>query len=300
MLKGIISLVIVGMSWSLTGAVMGAAPKKKIDPASVQLTGTVISIICCSILLCFTGEQNVPSAALFWGGLSYFMSGVLNCIMLIIMSKAMQRGPNGIIWAIIQSAMIFPFLTGILFFGVKANFIRIMGMVLLLISLALSGLSRPNKTTGNGRWKMLAFAAFIITGFVHNFANIPSYFESVQRITPYFRSLMGASGAFIAAFLLLIFQKKTKLFIENTKSKWLWIFSMGLQFFSLIFAIYLFYPGMDTLARCGAGSLSYPLLVSSCLIGFFFYSLLVLKERNTPLQYASLACCLTGIVMICL
>ena len=41
MLKGIISLVIVGMSWSLTGAVMGAAPKKKIDPASVQLTGVV-------------------------------------------------------------------------------------------------------------------------------------------------------------------------------------------------------------------------------------------------------------------
>ena len=300
MIFGIIAMLLVGISWIVWGYVAGVANRRKLNMELMVACSAALGAAVSLPIALGKGlpDFTSPQVLVIMGWI--VLGGILNFAQLQFMNRAMNFGPNGIIWAIIQSAMIFPFLTGILFFGVKANFIRIMGMVLLLISLALSGLSRPNKTTGNGRWKMLAFAAFIITGFVHNFANIPSYFESVQRITPYFRSLMGASGAFIAAFLLLFFQKKTKLFIENTKSKWLWIFSMGLQFFSLIFAIYLFYPGMDTLARCGAGSLSYPLLVSSCLIGFFFYSLLVLKERNTPLQYASLACCLTGIVMICL
>ena len=300
MIKGIISLVVVGMSWSLTGVVMGAAPKKKIDPASVQLTGTAISIICCTLLLCFYKGPQAAPAVLFWCGLSYFLSGMLNCIMLIIMSRAMQNGPNGIIWAIIQSAMIFPFLTGIMFFGVKANLLRISGMILMLVSLLLSGLSRPNRSTGTGRWKMAAFTAFILTGFIHNLSNIPSYFESVQQITPVFRTLTAASGAFVTAFSLLVFQKKTELYIENAKSKWLWIFSVGLQFFGLIFAICLLYPGMDQMAKCGAGSLSYPLLVSSCLIGFFLYSLFILREKNTLLQYISMCCCLAGIILICL
>ena len=57
---------------------------------------------------------------------------------------------------------------------------------------------------------------------------------------------------------------------------------------------------MDALAKAGAGSIAYPLLVSSCIIGFFLYSVLLLKEKNRPIQYAAFILCLTGIVLISL
>ena len=77
-------------------------------------------------------------------------------------------------------------------------------------------------------------------------------------------------------------------------------FTFALQFFGLIFAIIFQFPGMDALARCGLGSVSYPLLVGSCLVGFSLYSMFILKEKNSLLQFASLGCCLAGIIMICL
>ena len=299
MLWGIFSLVLVGLSWTVVGAVMGLAPKKKLDPAVLQLTGAVITVTTCSFLLPGTDINTIDGTTLFWVGLDYWATGALNCIMLILMALSMQKGPNGIIWAIIQSAMIFPFMTGMIFFGVEPKAVRIAGLLLILLSLALSGFGKENSSK-KGKWKLMAFAAFLITGVVQNLANLPSYFESAQKITPVYRALFLASGVLTTAVIRVIWQRNWNSFRENLKSKWLWIFTFALQFFGLIFAILFQYPGMDALARCGLGSVSYPLLVGSCLVGFSLYSMFILKEKNSLLQFASLGCCLAGIIMICL
>lgn len=299
MLWGIISLVLVGLSWTLVGAVMGFAPKKKIDPAVIQLTGAVVTVTVCSLLLRRTGVGDVDGTTLFFCGLSYWSAGVLNCIMLILMSSAMQKGPNGIIWAIIQSAMIFPFMVGMIFFNVEPKFIRIAGLLFILTSLALSGFGKENNFSGT-RWKLQALAAFAITGVVQNLTSMPSYFEAAQKISPVFRTMVLASGVLTTALVRSWFMRKRIALAENFKSKWLWIFTLLLQFFGLFFAIVLQYPGMDTLARCGVGSLSYPLMVGSCLVGFSIYSIFILREKNSPLQFAALGSCLAGIIMICL
>ena len=299
MLWGIFSLVLVGLSWTVVGAVMGLAPKKKLDPAVLQLTGAVITVTACSFLLPGTDINTIDGTTLFWVGLDYWATGALNCIMLILMALAMQKGPNGIIWAIIQSAMIFPFMTGMIFFGVEPKAVRIAGLLLILLSLALSGFGKGNSSK-KGKWKLMAFAAFLITGVVQNLSNLPSYFESAQKITPVFRTMGIASGVLSTAVIRVLLQRNWSMFKENFKSKWLWIFTFALQFFGLIFAIIFQFPGMDALARCGLGSVSYPLLVGSCLVGFSLYSMFILKEKNSLLQFASLGCCLAGIIMICL
>ena len=45
MLFGILALVASGMSWTLTGAVMGAAPKKNVSAAAVQLYGALVAVL---------------------------------------------------------------------------------------------------------------------------------------------------------------------------------------------------------------------------------------------------------------
>ena len=48
------------------------------------------------------------------------------------------------------------------------------------------------------------------------------------------------------------------------------------------------------------GAISYPLMVSSCILAFSVYSLVKLRERNSLAQYAAFVGCLAGIVLVSL
>lgn len=302
MFFGIFALIVVGLSWTLVGGIMGAAPKKKVDPALIQLGGALVSVLAGAIIFTLTGGAGMQgdfTAGSFWTCLAYCCTGILNCIMLLMMSKAMQNGPNGVIWTIIQSAMIFPFLMGVIFFGVEAKLIRIFGLLLILGGLALSGYAKDNSTSGSGKWRMITFGAFLLTGVVQCLANIPSYFETARNLSPIIRSISSSTGGFLAAFIILTKGGKLKTWGHQFRSKWLWIFIGSLQFFGLIFAYLLHYPGMDAMAKHGIGAASYPLLVASCMVGFFIYSKFIMREKNTPAQYGALVGCLLGIILIC-
>ena len=117
---GVIAMVVVGSSWCLVGLVMGDAPKKGIEPSLVQLGGAIFSVgFSLFILLLTSAYSTATPMATFLTCLTYFVASLINFIMLQLMSKAMQCGPNGVIWSIIQSALVFPFLCGILFFDVQ-------------------------------------------------------------------------------------------------------------------------------------------------------------------------------------
>ena len=62
---------------------------------------------------------------------------------------------------------------------------------------------------------------------------------------------------------------------------------------------YLAFPGLDRLERLGAGSMGYPVMVASCIIGFFPYGLLVLRERIDLRQTIGAILGLAGILLGC-
>ena len=306
MLFGIIALIVVGLSWTIVGGIMGQAPKKKIDPEVIQFCGATFGISAGLIISSFGGGGGAHcplTLGTLLVCLSYFFSGFLNAIMLQLMSKAMQTGPNGIVWTIIQSAMVVPFLVGMIFFGVEPKLIRIAGVLLILICLALSGYSKDNSngnSSGNGgQWKTLAFLAFLITGVSQTLSNLPSYYDVGRNISPVIRSVTLASGIFVVALTLITRNGKWKRCGDTFRSKWLWIFLFLWQFFNLAGAYLLLYPGMDALAKHGVGAIAYPLMVASCMVGFFLYSKLIIREKNTVLQYITLAGAVIGIVMSC-
>ena len=110
-LFGIIALVLVGASWCLVGAIAGKAPKLGYRMDAIYLVGGSVAAIFIAILCIFTGIGKYSSnLALFLSALAFFLGGAGCFFQGVAMSHAMQSGPNGIIWAIIQSAMIFPFI----------------------------------------------------------------------------------------------------------------------------------------------------------------------------------------------
>ena len=300
---GIIAMVIVGSSWCLVGLVMGDAPKKGIEPSLVQMGGGLFSVIVSAIILIATSAYSTASLKVtFLTCLAYFVGSAINFVMLQLMSKAMQLGPNGVIWSIIQSALIFPFIGGILFFGVELTFLRGAGIILLLGALVLFAFTKDNQNQGGIKWKMLAFSAMILAAIQQNISTMPSYFEEARNVPSIMRSLCAAGGTLAMAViwnLVLMNRDRWDQIKKNVKNFTLWKYIAVLQLFSLIFAYTLHYPGMDVMAEKGLGGMCYPMMVGSCIISFTLSSIWLLKEKVKPVQLAALIVCLCGLVLIC-
>ncbi|WP_176011667.1 hypothetical protein [Victivallis sp. Marseille-Q1083] len=302
MIFGMIALTLVGLSWTVVGIVMGQAPRRQIDPGLILFCGAAVAIFASLAILTFTKTDAVGGMAEMLTCLAYLAGGVLNYWLLHLMSRAMQLGPNGVVWTMVQSAMIFPFLTGIVFFGEKLTVCRAAGLGLILVALVLFGLAKDNTVNRTGRWRLLAFAAFLLAGIQQNCTTLPSYFPAARTVSSLVRLGAAGTGTFVAALAGLLYgmnRERYREILGMMRMKALWIYVFSLQFFSLVFAATLFYPGMDALARAGAGAVSVPLLVGSCIIGFALYSILILREKTSVLQVVAVICCLAGIVGIC-
>jgi multidrug transporter EmrE-like cation transporter len=301
---GVTAMVIVGGSWCLVGLVMGDAPKKGIDPSLVQLFGALFSTIFSLIIMVATGTYSTATPlATVLTCLAYFSGCVLNFFQLQFMSRAMQSGPNGIVWAIIQSALVFPFIGGILFFDVKFTHLRGIGITLLLAALVLFAFTRnnaPGKT--DGKWKLLAFSALALTAIQQNLTTMPSYFEAARGVPSILRAMAASGGTLFTAVLwnlCLMSKERWNTLRRGIASPILWKYIAALQFFNLLFAYTLFYPGMNIMAQAGMGGMCYPMMVGSCIVSFTLTSIWLLKEKVSPAQLAALAVCIAGLILIC-
>ena len=306
---GVIAMLIVGGSFCLVGLVMGDAPKRGIEPSLVQLFGACFSILAGLVIMLIMNAVPVCSWKIWLPVcLTYATAGGLNFMMLQVMSYAMQRGPNGIIWSIIQSALIFPFLGGVLFFGVLLTPFRAGGILTLLAALVLFGMAKDQKAgtkvyEKKRGWRGAAFLCLAICAVQQNLMTAPSYFEDARAVTSIARSLATASGTFLGALVynLLKMNAERLAQLRSNLGRWtLWRYIIALQFFGLVFSYTLLYPGMNVMADAGLGGICYPMMVGSCIVTFSLASVCLLKERMTLLQAIALTVCITGLVLICL
>ncbi len=308
MLFGICALFFVGMSWSLVGVVMGRAAKEGIDTGLVQLFGACVSGAV-AVIVYLTSRAVMPSDCepkyILLGCGAYFLASIMNFCGLQAMSAGMKRGPNGIVFCIMQSAVLFTFSFGILFHDEALTFYRGAGIVLMLAALILYGFARDNSQQVTGNWRAFAFLALGLIIIQQNLHNEPSFHEQTRNVPRALRIFAGCAGtlvAFSTRWIWHYFRDRAQAvqMFSGLKDKRLYIYVGCLQFFGLIFAYLLHYPGLDAMAKAGAGSVSYPLMVGSCLASFTAYSAIVLKERGGLVQACALACCLLGLTGLCI
>ena len=300
LLLGAVFMMIVGMSWSLDGYIMGKIPKLGIDAAVLIFFANVIAALAClgyiAVSVWRDGLPEFTSGSYLCLGM-VLLSGMVNTFQLRLLSAAMQRGPNGIVWTVTQAGFIFPFLMGVIFFGELLGWMRIAGMVLIIIALVLFGISRNGH--GSGNWKLLAGLAFIITGASQALCNLPSYFEAGSALPSSWRTLAASCGFAITAFGGSCWDKNFFSGIKfAVKVPKFWLYIGLCNIFSLFCSITLLYPGMDKLERAGAGSIAFPMMVCSCLLSFELFSIAVLKEKRSPLEIIALIFCLLGVIGI--
>lgn len=299
---GIVALVLVGASWCLVGAIAGKAPKLGYRMDAIYLVGGAVSAIFIGVLCIFTGVgQYSSNLALFLSAVAFFLGGAGCFFQGVAMSHAMQSGPNGIIWAIIQSAMIFPFIFSVLFYDVKLTIMRGAGIAMMLASLILFASAKDNSTKSSGAWKIWTFAALVVVGLEQIITSIPFYYEECKNVSSLF-SIGCMMLGYVAMALIVICCKRG--YISELKvvlrQKKFWIYNLALLPLAALIAVIFQIPGMRAMANNGLGGMSFPVLVGSCIAAFTLYSVIVLKEKFKALDLIALVSCVTGMVLLCI
>ena len=300
---GISALILHGCLGCLPGLVMGDAPKKRIDPGLVQifaaLFGALLSLV---IIFAISAYPTGPRWAIAMTCASSFYTGLSNFLMLLMMSRAMQSGPNGIIWAIIQSAFIFPFIVSAAFFGEKLTPLRLAGIIVLVAALFFFGFAKDNSGKA-GKWKALAFICLAMCAFQQNITALPSYYPETFGVPSIIRAFFEAAAIVITGFIYNLVQMnrtRWQMIKDNLRSPTLWKYVAITQNFHVIIAYMLFYPGLNAMAENGLGGMSFSIITGSCITSFTIVGIVFLKERLNWLQITGLVCCISGLVLLCI
>ena len=328
MTLALLLLVATGLSWVSVGAAVGHVERRGWSLVRYQI---LLCLVC--VALGLVGWAAAPDAFVPRAGCpvqtsvlviaGILSSGVFNYLMILAMGSAMKHGPNAIVWAIVQSGLIYPFLMGWLVFDVPMGLRRLCGIALIVASVFLYASRRAEASarddsqakapgaSGAGadepstlrQWLPAALLGMLCCGINQCGANLPSYLEGGQEFSGTFRTFALYFGILVSALVHLGIQRLRGTRLAPAapgEMRGLAAWTIGVGAVSFLTSRYLAFPGLDTLKRLGAGSMGYPVMVASCIIGFFPYGLFVLRETINVRQAVGAVLGLAGILIGCL
>lgn len=318
MVHALLLLVGTGISWVLVGAIVGWIGRLGFNLMIYQIISGFFGLLFC-LYLAITKENAILPP----DGISHltwcmvvvgcYVNGLFNYFMIRFMGRAMKSGPNAIVWAIIQSGLIYPFLMGWLVFDVPMNICRAIGIVLIVASIILyaaregRGNLSPEKSTEKkqlcGGWILPSILGMLCCGINQCGGNLPSYMERGQEFPSIFRQLMVTCGILSGCVGHLLLDGIRGHWPKMPKAKE-WGSLVGFSLLSMLVgytvSVNLQFPGLDRIQEMGRGSMAYPVMVAACIIGFFPYGLFVLREKLRPIQAIGAVIGTLGIIIGCL
>lgn len=292
MTAGILLLILAGFCWIGIAVVVTRAAREHLDIDFIQFGASTVIAGAAGLAMLFQAPlTGTFSQKLLIGGF-VFAAGCGNFIMIRLMRRGMVLGSSGAVWGITQSALICPFVMGMLFFGVAPTVPRILGILLILLGILLFSRSQPRLSRRTSRgWLWPTLGAFLASGLAQCFANLPSYWTETQMGCE-LRAGLVQLGTIALFGVSLPFSRKR----PRPAGTWKPILLLSLaQIFSLFF---FFYRGLNILAELGNGSIGYPIAQGCCIAGFLLYSILFLKERCTVYSVGAAISICCGIAVI--
>ena len=162
MSNAIALMLLTGLLWTVVGVLFGAAPSERDRLyAFFSLNGILFAA--------FVWLSQAPSAAPAGEVLRLAAlivpSACAEVAAFFFLKRAMDRGSQGIAWAVAQSSMAVPFLCSIVFLRSPASPAQWAGLALVLAGLALFGRDKPSGAGMNdARYARLVAAAFVLIG----------------------------------------------------------------------------------------------------------------------------------------
>lgn len=297
MLAGIGLSVLAGGIWTLTGVVNSCCARFKLDLVTYLLANTLFSLMLTALLFIHADHFFSWNTALLAGIL--IPAGFLNTFGALALQKGLQRGHHGIVFLIAQSALVLPFVTGVVFFRETPGLLRCSGAMGILLGMIFCAIpkikeGKAEKTDGKG-WLFYSIAAFLLFGIAQSMMTVPSYWKGFVDAAGAKTTLIYVGSSFLMVMTALRPSiRKTLVFNKPLILCGIIVSVLNTVSMGIIFA------ALDRLSLCGIGSIGFPLAISASLIGFTLYSLFVMKEKCYTFTILGLLVILAGGVMISL
>jgi drug/metabolite transporter (DMT)-like permease len=293
--SGILIAIGTGLIWTFVGVIMSHCSRAKLEfldyfAASSLFTGLLTMLVYVRWDVVTSGAIMNPAPLL----ISIIGAALVNGVGLITMQLAMKQGHNGLIWAIGQSALVVPFLCGIVIHGEKGNPGQFTGVGLILLGMLLPSLLNEHRRKGQagGRtWPILTFTAFLLFGLGQSLQSLPSFWAG-WRDNANIRPSLSSIGSLASVMIFSACRGR----MPRPDRKTLTL-ALGMAALNTL-SIKLFYVSLDKLSASGMASLGFPLIVGACIVGFFAYSLLILRETSRWFNWFGLTATLAGIFLI--
>ena len=133
------------------------AARERLDMDFIQSAAAAIILGAAIGMMFLRNSFRVPVGGMWACYGALLAAGAGNFLMLSWMRHAMAIGNNGAVWGIVQSAMICPFVMGMVFFGVAPEWNRLSGLGLVLAGIFLLSRATPAGTVSGRRWLLPAF-----------------------------------------------------------------------------------------------------------------------------------------------
>ena len=294
--SGFLMVIIAGLFWIGVGIAVSKCSARGWNYNIVQGMTYLGASLICAVILAWKSAGAGSAGISGFGFTMCCLAGFANFYNYVLTAKAMRRGPNGLVWGIMQSGLIGAFLMGVIFFGEKPAPLRLAGLLLILGGVIVMGLAKNGKSSSRGkRWILFSLGALVLAMVTQCCNTLPSYFPETGGNSPVGRTLgMYLGGVIGFAFTTLpgMIQKR------DFGGRGEWITAGILMIVNTSASLFFFYRGLDLLAECGCGGLGYPVSIGVCIIGFSLYSLLILKEKFAKSGLAGLAAVCLGIIAI--
>ncbi len=162
-----ILLTVSVISTMISGIINSTYGKKKAhNEADFQLLNLISSVFSMVIILITALVMSAEAPSLFTLGLG-LVFGTVTALGTVFTVKALSIGPVSYTTLITTASMIIPALSGWAFFNEEIGVVKILGILLMLVSVALSVLNKDeDKRRATAKWLALALTAGAFVGLV--------------------------------------------------------------------------------------------------------------------------------------
>lgn len=312
MALGILFAILTGLSWVVSGAVVGLAEKRGCGTSRQQLVGGALKATI-TLAVLTTGVALRPGAAAFSlrsdlrSFLWMVLCGFMNYWGAVCMGRAMLRGPNGIVWTIVQSGFVFPFALGVALGNTPLTATNAAGALCVLAGVACCGRAKGSRreTRDGATWLVPALAGFALCGATQCAQCLAAMGPHETRPSALLRILFELTGAFCAIIPHRLWLWRNNRAIAapadpDLGAKYRFLLKICSIHAAIFFAagFWWLYNALDRLEAAGLIAVANPLMLASCLVGFTIYGAVALRERPSRAQLLGTLFALAGIALI--
>lgn len=286
-------ILLTGVVWGGVGVVLGFVARRQWNVLAFMSAATTLAALGAWAFLAHWPRLlagHVPRALPLV--LLLTTAGIVGTGGMLCLQRSMTAGAAG--WTVGQSAMVLPFLVGILLLGEPPRLAGILGLLAILGSLV--AFSRSRKTPGSGLipdhgWFRHALLALLLLGIQQSLCLIPSAWEGWCDTARLRIPLLLTSGALA----LIVVSARRRLRPER-----------GIRLLATLYAALvisgqvLLFAAMDRLRAENRLALAFPIAIGVSMLAVALWDRLIWKNRPDRSAWVGILLGLLGVVLMAL